>query len=267
MIRNALWSARRAGQTLTAFGNGPALLWNLARHTPELQFRTRTGVTVICPNAPGARVPVYELFAEDDYRLAWLTQGLGDAPAAIDIGAHIGCCTLALTHRLPGARVTAFEATPSTFGYLQRNVEANDLAGRVACHEVAVSDRAGTLEFGDSGVGSGHNGVLHLGAAGTATITVRSISMPEAFSLAGGADLVKMDAEGAEYAIASGSTPADWSGVRRVVMEYHDLPGHSWEELESFFGEAGLRVAHRDRFTEGLGMAWLSRDDLGPVPR
>jgi FkbM family methyltransferase len=266
MIRSALWSGRRTAQTLTRFANGPSVLWDIARRTPELRFRTRDGVNVVCPNAPGARVPVYELFAEDDYRLAWLTQGLAEDAMAIDIGAHIGCFTLAFTKALPRSRVTAFEATPSTFGYLQRNVAGNGLDDRVSCHQVAVAERAGTLDFADSGVGSGHNGVLHLGGAGTTTITVQSISMPEAFALAGGsADLVKMDAEGAEYAIAAGSTPADWSTVRRVVMEYHNLPGHSWEELEAFFKEAGLEVAHRERFTEGLGMAWLSRDPLAAL--
>lgn len=262
MIRSARFAAHRAVQTLTAFDNGPGLLWQLLRRSPELEY-VKDGLRVTCPNAPGARVPIYELFAEDEYRMDWITQGLGAAPMAIDIGAHVGCFTLAFTGQIPGARVTAFEATPSTFGYLQRNVTANGLDDRVSCHKVAVSESAGVLEFADNGAGSGHNGVLHLGESGSTTIQVPSVPMSEAFRLAGGsADLVKMDAEGAEYAIATGSRPEDWSAVRRIVMEYHNLPGHSWDELETFFAKAGLTVAHQEHFSEGLGMAWLSREPL-----
>jgi hypothetical protein len=88
--------------------------------------------------------------------------------------------------------------------------------------------------------------------------------MAEALSVSGRtADIVKIDTEGGEYDMVLGSDPADWAGVRRVVLEYHDLPGHSWEELEAFFTSAGLSLVHREKFLDRLGMAWLSRD---PIP-
>jgi hypothetical protein len=56
-----------------------------------------------------------------------------------------------------------------------------------------------------------------------------------------------------------GSKPADWDGVRRVVLEYHDVPGHGWGELERFFDEAGLQTVRHEPVTPAHGTAWLRR--------
>jgi FkbM family methyltransferase len=239
----------------------------MARHRltgkpEELVYRV-DGTTITIPNRPGARVPVYELFSEDDYQLAWITQGLGDSPVAVDIGAHVGCFTLAFAKLYPKGRVEAFEASPSTASYLERNIVTNGLSDRVTSNQVALAAEAGVFEFADNGAASGLNGVLHLGKAGSTTVKVPSIPMSDAFARAGGkVDIVKMDTEGAEYAMVLGSKPADWATVQRVVMEYHALPGHSWDELAAFFAEAGLNLVHRLKFSDGLGMAWLSRDEI-----
>jgi hypothetical protein len=50
--------------------------------------------------------------------------------------------------------------------------------------------------------------------------------------------------------------------VRRVVLEYHDMPGHDWDELKTFFGDVGLQEVHREPTLERLGLAWVSRDPL-----
>jgi FkbM family methyltransferase len=144
-----------------------------------------------------------------------------------------------------------------------RNIADNDLGSRVHGNNLAVQGVAGELELADNGAASGHNGVLHL-TADAAKVTVRSVSMAEALTASGRtADLVKIDTEGGEYDMVLGSDPADWAGVRRVVLEYHDLPGHSWEELEAFFASAGLHLVEREKFLPRLGMAWLSRDPVG----
>jgi FkbM family methyltransferase len=144
-----------------------------------------------------------------------------------------------------------------------RNIADNGLESRVHGNNLAVQGTAGVLELADNGAASGHNGVLHL-TADAQKVSVRSVSMREALSISGGSpDIVKIDTEGGEYDMVLGSDPEDWAGVRRVVLEYHDLPGHSWEELEAFFASAGLRPVAREKFQERLGMAWLSRDTVG----
>ena len=48
---------------------------------------------------------------------------------------------------------------------------------------------------------------------------------------------MKMDCEGGEYALVYASSPANWAAVQRVVMEYHPVPGESWDELRGWFAE------------------------------
>jgi len=264
-------AARRIRQTLTRFENGPSLLVGIVgsriRHQPaELMFRVDDDLSIVCPNLPGARVPVYEVFAEDAYRLAWLTSDLGDDPRAVDIGGHIGCFALAFARLHPGARVETFEASPSTAAFTRRNMAINGFDDRVTVHQTAVSSSSGTLRFADNAGGSGLNGLT--APEGTPTIEVPAITFVEALATAGGpVDVVKIDTEGGEYDIVLGSDPSDWSDVQRVVMEFHPVDGHSWDELHTFFSKAGLEVVHQELSlgTDRLGTVWLSRTPL-PSP-
>lgn len=259
-------AARRVRQTLTDFQNGPQLLGGIASHPitgrpDELVFGVNDQLSVICPNRPGARVPVYEVFAEDTYRLAWFTGDLGDDPVAVDIGAHIGCFSLAFAEQHPKGQIEAFEASPSTAVYLQRNIDHNGLSDRVHSHKVAVASNTGTLVFADNVGGSSLNGIT--APEGAKQIEVPCVTVADAFATAGiGVDVVKIDTEGAEYDMVLNSRSEDWAGVRRVVMEYHDVAGHDWAELEAFFGTVGLTTVAHEPVSPRQGTVWLSRDSL-----
>lgn len=268
MIRSVSHAAKRTRQTVQSFDNGPQVLRDLLTkrvlgRPADLHLKV-AGYDVLAPNVPGARFPVYEALVEDAYRIGWMDRDLGDAPVAVDFGGHIGSFALAFARAHPRGRVVSFEATPGTFGYLQRNLEANGLTTRASAHNVAVSDRDGTLEMATHGDGSGHNGVLHLGEAGLETISVPCVTAAHAFEKADGpVEVVKMDIEGAEYDLVLNSDPDDWASVRRVVMEYHDLPGRDWSELRDWFAGIGLVERRREPDPErNLGLAWLSREPL-----
>lgn len=269
MIRTPQLAARRVRQTLR-FPNGPRILIDLAsKRTPwareELVFRLRGGGRILCPNQPGARVPVYEVFSEDAYRLAELTAGLPADLVALDIGGHIGCFSVGLARHVPGATVHAYEASPSTARWLQRNIDVNALDDRITAHQQAVSGERGTLEFADNSGGSSLNG-LTAPEGSTVTVQVPAVTVDDAIAAAGGrVDLVKIDTEGAEYGMLAATTPATWATVQRVVLEYHDVPGHGWPELESLFEAAGLQVSRHEQLTDAhgttypQGTVWLSR--------
>lgn len=263
VVRRARFALMRTRQTVSIFDNGWDVLRRIATHADELVYQV-DGLRITAPNAPGARVPVYEVFAEDEYGIEWFGQGL-DAPVLVDIGAHIGCFSIAFATTFPGSRVSTYEPTPSTGSYLQRNVDDNGLADRIAVHRKAVGATTGALVMADNGAGSGHNGVLHLGEPGAVTIEVPCVGLTDVLAEAGGhVDILKMDAEGAEYDVVLNSPVEMWSSVRRVVMEYHAMPGRSFDELESHLAAAGLALVRRDRYNEGLGLAWFSRDPITP---
>ncbi|MFE6646771.1 FkbM family methyltransferase [Nocardioides sp. NPDC057772] len=263
MIRTPRLAARRIRQSLR-FANGLQVLWQIATGptrwgTEELVFELRSGETVRCPNVAGARVPVYELFIEDAYRLAELTEGLRDDFVALDIGGQIGCFSTALARHAPKATIHTFEASPTTADWLRRNIAGNDLGERVFPRHLAVTEHVGIMEFADNGSGSGLNGVT-APAGSTTVVEVPCTTFGAAVAQAGGrVDLVKIDTEGAEYDIVLSSDPASWASVQRVVIEYHPVPGRSWAELARFFAAVGLVVTRIEAADEGLGTAWLRR--------
>lgn len=257
-MNTVAYQARRLVQTPRTFANWPAVLYGMARGRPdELTFRTRSGVTVTCPNRPGARVPVYEVFAEDCYQLRPFLGPLLDRPIqVIDIGGHVGTFSCRLTQLHPHASVLAFEPSPTTAGYLRRNVAQNGVADRVRVCELALAATSGSARFRDNGAGSGMNELAGSGAQ------VRTISFDDAVAAAGApVDVVKIDCEGGEYDLVLASSPASWACVQRVVLEYHPVFGHGWAELESFFAYVGLTVQQIGTL-DGYGAVWLSREPL-----
>ncbi len=250
---------RRLVQTVTAFENGPRLLWDLARKTDELEYQTKVGLKITCPNVAGARVPLYELFAEDAYKMKELLAGLPEDLVVLDIGGQIGCFSTSLATTNPKATVHSYEASPSTAVYLERNVRQNNLQDRIFPHATAISDHNGTLSFASNVAGSALNGMTS--PQDENLVEVPCITFGEAVKAAGGTvHLVKMDVEGAEYPILAGSDPADWATVQRVAMEFHGVEGKHWHELRDFFSRAGLSVKSSAFGSEGYGMLWLERD-------
>jgi FkbM family methyltransferase len=274
-IGKAVYEAKRVVQTPKAFANWPTLLTGLVREKvgrgPEtLTFETRSGQRITSPNVPGARLPAYEQYAEDGYRLEWFLGRLKDQPMhAFDVGAHVGtfACHLAEVH--PGATVTCFEPSVGTVSYLQRNIDQNGLAGRITVVEAALTGESGWAMFDDHGGASVHSGLVddhpvddpH--ATGD-TVKVRTLSFDDAVAGAPSpVTFVKLDCEGGEYQMAYRSSPESWASVERVVLEYHDVPGESWSDLRAWFAGLGLHLVAQRSERADLGLAWLSRGPVG----
>ncbi len=267
-MRSQLYWTRRLAQTPSTFSNWPQIMRDMVRGRfgtgPEaLTFRTRSGLRIDTPNRPGARVPLYEIFAEDCYRLSWLLGPLLDRPIrVIDIGGHVGTFSCRLTQLHPRATVQAFEPSPTTAGFLRRNVAANGVADRVTVYEKALAATTGYAVFDDNGAGSGLNGLQALGhTTGTAT-KVETLAFDDAIALdTAPVDVVKIDCEGGEYDLVLGSAPQSWANVQRVVIEYHPVAGKSWDDVRDYFAAGGLHVQD-EKTSNGYGCAWLSREPL-----
>lgn len=281
--RLAAYEARRVGQTVRVFANWPDLLGamggaRLGRASGELTFVTRRGVTLHCPNVPGARLPMYEQYADDCYDLEWV---LGGDPTGtvqvLDIGAHVGAFATNLATAGPNVRVECYEPSPQSAAYLRRNVQQNALEDRVRVHECALADHDRGAQLDDNSGGSVHNGLVRddqrlvagedaRGTRHTITVATRTFDQAVADSPTP-PDVVKMDCEGGEYALVYASTPASWASVRRIVMEYHPVDGESWDELRGWFERLGFRVVRHTSEHAGLGTAWLARTaGTSPAP-
>ena len=265
----AALAVRRVAQTPRAFSNWREVLSGIVRGSlgggpPTLTFHTRGGQTITIPNARGARVPVYEVFAEDSYDLAWFLGDLADRPIhVLDIGAHVGTfsCWLGRVH--PRAVVDAYEPSADTVQFLRANIEANGLSDRVTVHEAALTGETGWAMFDRQGSANGENRLAAASADGEGAARVRAVSFDDVVA---GVDtpieFVKMDCEGGEYDLVYASKPEGWETVQRLVLEYHVVPGQSWTELRDWFARVGLHVVRNSPGTPGLGVAWLSRQPL-----
>ena len=112
-----------------------------------------------------------------------------------------------------------------------------------------MAGETGTFTFVDSGDASGHNGLTAPDGSGRRGHRAGDDVRRGGQVAPGPVQIVKMDVEGAEYDIILRSDPASWADVRKVVMEYHPVEGHSLEELTDFFVGCGHRPrASRARY-------------------
>jgi FkbM family methyltransferase len=274
-VDNVRHEAKRVGQTTRTFTNWRPLLKQMAaqrlgRGPGELTFHVKDGPTLSCPNIPGARLPLYEQYADDCYRLRELLAPLQGRPLQVlDVGAHIGSFAVNVATLHPAARVECYEPSPPSARYLQRNVDQNGLQDRITVHEAALSDKRGTALLDDNDGGSVHNGLMqsdrrlvdgHDALNRRHAIEVPTTTFDDAVAAAPSPpELVKMDCEGGEYALVYASSDESWAAVRSVVMEYHPVAGESWVQLRTWFERLGLRVVRHESDSPGLGTAWLAR--------
>jgi len=119
----------------------------------------------------------------------------------VDVGANVGSYTV-LAAGAVGARCLSIEPSPGTFARLRDHVLLNDLAGRVALHQVALGSEHGEVRFT-----TGLDTVNHVLAADeqNAAVTVPMRRLDDV--LAGAAPtLVKIDVEGFEAQVLDGAT-------------------------------------------------------------
>ncbi len=235
----------------------------------DVELRLRTGGVLRAPNNQLGASPIFEVLVGDAYhldRLPWVASS--ESPLSIlDVGAHVGTFTVALAQRYPGAKITCYEPSPTSAAYLRANISANHLDQRVQIHESAVASERGSLHLYSDGDASCEATTIDpaVGSEGRSpTVTVcPAVAFETTVNSAGTVDLVKIDCEGAEYDIVLNSEPPCWEQVSCVLLEYHPVAGHSWEELAGHFGELGFAVSwvEADQRRPGLGMAMLERVD------
>ena len=274
-LRLVAYEARRVAQTQRTFANWPTLLRGLVgeklgRGADTLTFVTRGGVRMSCPNVPGARLPMYEQFADDCYDLAWVLGARGERPLQVlDVGSHVGAFAANLATARDDVHIECYEPSPDTAAYLQRNVDQNALSGRIRVYECAMAGAEGTALLDDNSGASVHNGLVRSdhrlvdgddAAGARAIVTVSTTTFDKALADAPAPfDVVKMDCEGGEYELVYASSPQSWASVQRVVMEYHPVAGESWDRLSAWFAGVGLNVVRHKSDSPGLGTAWLTR--------
>lgn len=172
----------------------------------------------------------------------------------VDIGANIGCFTLAVSRYNQGGRIIAVEPFPSNFDLLQRNINQNRIEN-VVLIPAAISSRADstTLFVGnDTGM---HSLVFDRGKGSIKVPALRFDSilhlLPE-----GKCNFLKIDCEGAEFDFLPTITSCAWSRIDKLVMEF-SAPIVDWNQscptqkhilLKRQYGDELIRLLESNNF-------------------
>lgn len=252
-IRRTFWNWRTVLLRL--------VLSSLGAKGGEITTRARTGALVVSPAARAAWWPVYEMLAEDLYRLNEI-HGLrlkkGDV--ILDVGAHLGAAAVALARRFPDAHIVCVEPNPLAFSYLERNLSANRLLATARNRAAGARDGSALLRGTDDASCEASTTFERPGESLEVPVVSFSRLVAEA---PGPVRIVKLDCEGAEHEIVTESDGRAWADVELVLLEYHPSPGAGggFGELRERFFELGFDLDWEVAFSwrPGLGMAGLRR--------
>jgi FkbM family methyltransferase len=162
------------------------------------------------------------------------------APVILDCGAHIGLASLFFKERFPHARIKAFEADAALADTCRANY-ASFGASDVEVIEAAVWTHDQGVSFSQTNDDAGH--VTDGGDADV--VKVPSVRLRS--YLADTVDLLKLDVEGAEFALIEDCGEA-LRNARNIVMEVHAMDG------------GPVRIGHMLARLEDLGFRYVLGD-------
>jgi FkbM family methyltransferase len=149
----------------------------------------------------------------------------GDRPLILDCGANIGYTVLHYKRQFPAARIIAFEPDPQFAPILRRNLDRNG-ASDVEIVEAAAWTADGRVPWVMEGTDGSR--IRSDGHGDAERVDVRAVDL--ARYLGQDVDLLKLDVEGAEFAIVPHIAP----GLRRVkniLVECHLLDQSAYAGL------------------------------------
>jgi FkbM family methyltransferase len=207
----------------------------------------------------GNASPVIEVFAYGEYDLVLDWSALR---RVLDIGAHVGSFALWTCERAPHAQVISVEPEPRNFGDLASNIERNGLGDRVEAVNAALGSEPGTVTLH---VPMNRESGSAL-ATGGASVEAVVISLPELLErFDGPLDLLKLDCEGAEWAVLDALAPETWAKISQLVMECHASAGRTVEAMIDLLALQGLTPTILSRgpadvpWCDEVAMIWAQR--------
>jgi FkbM family methyltransferase len=231
-------------------------LWPGRRET--LSYRLReSGVAITIRHKSPDVLILDEVFSQQEYRLPEAVESRlaeREAPLTVaDVGANIGLFGAWILGRFPDAEILALEPDPANAEVHRTTIEQNERASTWRLIEAAAMTSAGTIRFS-----VGQWATSHVAGSGESGIEVEAVDV---FPLLAGADLVKVDIEGAEWPILQDPRFKELAAIA-VVLEYHPegSPGpEPARAAEALLGEAGFAVAAHHRKDTGTGVLWALR--------
>lgn len=172
----------------------------------------------------------------------------------VDIGANIGIFSIFAASC--GAYVYAFEPNPEAFNILQINVDENDIKNRITIFNCAVSDKEGYVDLqipdtdkiyalGSATISDNLKNMMRkkqdfrFKSVRTETVSLKTL-FEKLLNAKSQIDLLKVDCEGAEYAILKGLEISMAENILNLAMETHE--GYSEKKIVGLMNEKGFII-------------------------
>lgn len=213
---------------------GLRLFWRLVggRRITVFGHNLVVASETIFPDYRKLRLPKGDCFSQivryADYvqmhSICSLVSGLHDQPVIIDVGAHHGAYALMIGQivRAVHGKVIAIEPNPRSYEILKRNVQSNGLEDVILCEQVAVSDRAGSMNLLLADDQSHMTTFQTDLSVPVDVVTLKWILDRHRIDAV---DLMIIDVEGAELPVLKGFP---W-GVAKVDKIFCELHPYAWE--------------------------------------
>jgi FkbM family methyltransferase len=170
----------------------------------------------------------------------------------IDVGANIGIHSVTMARAMrPDGQILALEPTPQTFEALQTSLILTGLAARVDARRIAAGAAEGESPLYCHPI-SGQNSLIDYPEIATRAETVAVAPLDSLVPPGTRVDLVKIDAEGAEFEILK--------GMRRILGENPEI-AVVLEFSGSHFERAGVSSRDFLSFMAGFGLLPRLIDD------
>lgn len=202
----------------------------------------------------------HELFLDHQYR--YCDEVLKKAKnAVIDIGGHLGFFSLYASLLNPKVPIYSFEPHIGNFELLKKNLKNNRVKNVVA-KNLAVSDKLGEIDLILSKEDLNHSTVYVIEPTDEVQ-KVQAITLEKIFDRhnIGQCDLLKIDCEGAEFAILEDSPPEVLNRVSNIFLEYHDwVPEKDHSQLKKLLEARGFNVEdYPNSKIKELGFLWCTK--------
>lgn len=219
------WGVRVVGVGSTLRGAARVAALRLARPARS-EIRLRGG-PVLEFDYPSQFPPGLMLFGDlIDPEFAFLREIAAPGWMVVDVGAAIGQFAMFAT-TLPGARVHAFEPSLANVRTLTRNARRNGVAGRVAIHQLALSNSEGEARFATADR-TFTSGLARGDAADGELVRVRTLTGVMDTLGIGHVDVLKVNVAGFEPAVLEGARTFLAAGRADVLIVLLGLDSLPW---------------------------------------
>jgi FkbM family methyltransferase len=178
----------------------------------------------------------------------------------VEIGANVGTFAIYAAAADPRVKLYSYEPIPENYKVLIENIAANGFQERVKAFNLGVAGTSGKRDFYLAS--SPEHSFIPAGGS-SRSVTVNCLSLRDVLDSNNltKVDLLKINAEGAEYEILYSAPKECFDRIDEIRMEYH---GHHEEKhdlahLKSFLEQFGYVTTHLYQHFSDEGFIWLKK--------